>query len=270
MKTIIIASDFSIEAKNATLYAIQVAKRINAKLVLFHLHQVSIHSVNARLSYAAVQDSINNRKMQIEQQLMALSKTHKINLLLDFAMGNFYEQLKQSVKLHRAGLVVMGMHDKSFEDDLLGSTTTVALHKLRVPVLAVPLKAKFQGLKSILFACDIKKGVTFSVLERIKEVARLFSARLEVFYVEDSVADIQARDKKIKALSNDLEGVTYMFKRVKSDAIINTIKNEIKSVQPNLLIMVPYEYGFWSSIVHKSKTRVMASGMNIPLLSIRG
>lgn len=270
MKTIIVASDFSEEAENATQYAISAAKKINAKLVLFHLHEVSIHSVNARLSYSAVQESVEKSKTQTELRVDRLSKENAIEIKLDFAMGNFYDQLKQSVKQHNAGLVVLGMHDKNLEDDLLGSTTTAALHKLKVPVLAVPVKARFQGMKKILFACDIKKGVTFSVLERIKEVARHFNAELEVFYVEDSVNEINAQADKAKALFDNLEGLTYMFKSVQSDAIISEIQNEIKRFQPNVLIMVPYEYGFWSSLVHKSKTRIMASGMNIPLLSIKG
>ncbi len=270
MKTIIIASDFTEVAHNATLYAIEIAKHIHVKLVLFHLHEVSIHSVNARMSYAAVQESINTHKLQVEKRVQTLAKSHDVTINLDFAMGSFYSQLRQSVKAHNAGLVVFGMHDKSLEDDLLGSTTTTALHKLAVPILAVPIKAKFQAMKKILFACDIKKGVTFRVLERIKEVAHRFNATLEVFYVEDSVAQIKLQDKKIEELSDNLEGVTYMFKQVKSDAIIKEIKNEIKRFKPNVLIMVPYQYGFWSSLVHKSKTRVMASGMNIPLLSIKG
>lgn len=67
-----------------------------------------------------------------------------------------------------------------------------------------------------------------------------------------------------------LEEVSYYYKNVQSEAVIDEIRNEMLEYKPDVLIMVPYEYGFWSSLIHKSKTRIMSSGLDIPLLSIRG
>ncbi|MFV0541156.1 MAG: universal stress protein [Aestuariibaculum sp.] len=271
MKTIIVASDFSKEAENATQYAIDTAKYTRAKLVLFNLHELSIHTINSRLSYSAVQELIESYRINAERRVANISEENNIAVKLDFAMGNFYDQLKRSVKEYSADLVVLGMHEKNLEDDLLGSTTTAALHKLEVPVLAVPINAKFTKVERILFACDLERGVTSSVLRRVKVVAKRLKAQLEVFHVEDTIDKINSNsEKNIKTISEELEGVSYMFKSVQSDAIIAEIQKEIKHFKPNVLVMVPYEYGFWSSLVHKSKTRVMASGMNIPLLSVKG
>jgi hypothetical protein len=32
--------------------------------------------------------------------------------------------------------------------------------------------------------------------------------------------------------------------------------------------MMPNKYGFWGSLIHRSKTRIMASGSEIPLMSL--
>ncbi len=268
MKTIIIASDFSNEAENATQYAINLAKSTSVRLVVFHLHKISIHAENARLPYSVIQKSIEQNHKDVENRIKTLSNTHGVFIEADWAMGDFYKELQSSIDRHQADLVVMGMDDKSLEQDLLGSTTTEAIHKIKVPILAVPLKAKFTGIKKVLFACDIEKGVAVDILEKVKEAVLKLHAELEVFHVSNSLDKIEQNKHALSGINKEFEGIAYMYKEVQSDAVIHEIEEEMKRIHADLLIMVPYEYGFWSSLVHKSKTRVMISGMDTPLLSI--
>ncbi|QPQ53257.1 universal stress protein [Chryseobacterium indologenes] len=50
MKTIVVCTDFSPEAENATHYAASMAKENQYKIVLFNLQSVSIHALNAQAS----------------------------------------------------------------------------------------------------------------------------------------------------------------------------------------------------------------------------
>ena len=50
MKTIIVCTDFSHEAENATHYAASMAKENKYRIVLFNLQSVSIHALNAQAS----------------------------------------------------------------------------------------------------------------------------------------------------------------------------------------------------------------------------
>ncbi|SPW34593.1 Uncharacterised protein [Elizabethkingia miricola] len=69
-------------------------------------------------------------------------------------------------------------------------------------------------------------------------------------------------------MDNGLAGVSHYYKNVLSDNVVAAIKDEIVDTQADLLVMVPHKYGFWESVIHRSKTSIMASGNNIPLLSI--
>ncbi|MNH31162.1 hypothetical protein D3C79_915000 [compost metagenome] len=66
-------------------------------------------------------------------------------------------------------------------------------------------------------------------------------------------------------LTND---VVYYYRNTESTEVIKAIKQEVLDTQTDLLVMIPQKHGFWSSLMHRSKTRAMASGNNIPLLSI--
>lgn len=73
---------------------------------------------------------------------------------------------------------------------------------------------------------------------------------------------------KTDAIDQALEGSEYYYRDVASDRVVDAIRSEIKLSNTDLLIMIPYKYGFWDSLIHQSKTRMMASGNDIPLLSI--
>jgi nucleotide-binding universal stress UspA family protein len=266
MKTIIISSDFSEEAQNATLYAIQTAKKVKAKLVLFHLHILSIHVVQSRLPYKNILQSIDYAKTKIENRAKKLSETYGLEIKVDFAMGEYFKQLQRAIEEHHADMIIMGMHTKTIEGDLLGSTTSEAINKIEIPILAVPVKAKFTNIDKILFACDLDKGLTSNILKEIKKTTKKFDAELRVFHVNNKISELESNVEILKPL----EEVSYFYKNVQSEAVIDEIRNEMLEYKPDVLIMVPYEYGFWSSLIHKSKTRIMSSGLDIPLLSIRG
>ncbi|MDN3667195.1 universal stress protein [Algibacter miyuki] len=266
MKTIIISSDFSEESENATLYAIKAAKKIKAKLVLFHLHIVSIHVVQSRLPYKNILLSIDYAKTKIENRAKKLSETYGIKIKVDFAMGEYFKQLQRAIEEHHADMIIMGMHTKTIEGDLLGSTTSEAINKIEIPILAVPLKAQFNNIDKILFACDLEKGLTGNILKQIKKTTKKFNSELRVFHVNNKISELKSNAEILKPL----EEVSYYYKNVQSEAVIDEIRNEMLEYKPDVLIMVPYEYGFWSSLIHKSKTRIMSSGLDIPLLSIRG
>lgn len=163
------------------------------------------------------------------------------------------------------------MAPKTLEQDLTGNTTTAVIKTMKIPVLAVPQGAKFNGIKRVLFACDVLRGVSVKVLESIKELALQSNAEVEVFFVDKRIEELKKSQPAVLAeniINDGFNGITYTHKNVQSNAVIKEIQKEMVQFKADLLIMVPKKYGFWASLVHKSKTRVMASGLEIPLLSI--
>lgn len=272
MRTIIIASDFTNIADDATVYAMEAARVVDAKVVLFHLHVMSVHIANARLSPASLQASLDQNRETVEMKAKQLTEQFGVPVAVEWRMGDFYLELSAAIDTHQADLVVMGMAQKSIEQDLMGNTTTAAINKLKLPVLAIPKGAKFNGIKKIMFACDIDRGIHAFVLDKVRTVALLFDAEVEIFHVSEKLKKIaeqdQLPDHVAKSFGDGFDGIRYLYKNVSSNAVVQEIEDEINRSGIDLLVMVPYRYGFWGSLVHKSKTRSMASGNSTPLLSI--
>jgi len=207
----------------------------------------------------------------LKKKAELLAFTYDIQVAHESTFSFIEDDLNEILVKYDAKLIVLGMANKSLEQDLLGNTTTTAIKKMNFPVLAVPIGAKFEGLKKILFACDILQGVSRDILSKIKGLAVESDSEIEVFYVDQKIDELKADGRgliSLDVINDGLDGVTYSHKNVRSNTVIKEIEKEIIEYQAELLIMIPKEYGFWASLVHKSKTRMMASGLNIPLLSI--
>ncbi|MCL4639277.1 MULTISPECIES: universal stress protein [Olivibacter] len=269
MRTIIVATDFSDIAENAVEYAATGASIIDAKIVLFNAFKLPLHASNTILSVENVQSMIDKNKLKLETRANDLIKRYDIEVAVDSSLLNVEDEVERLMKQYDAEMVIMGMAKRSLEQDLLGNTTTNVIQKLKFPVLAVPEGVTFKPVKRILYACDVVRGIHKTILERIKDIARSWNAEIEVFNVQEKIEELHEDPSFTKdPLKDEMTGIQYFYKNVASNTIIKEIRNEVENFQPDLLIMVPNRYGFWSSIVHRSKTRMMAAGLDVPLLSI--
>jgi len=270
MKTIIAATNYTELAENAVEYAAAAIARLdNYRLVLFNSFTVPIHAMSAAVSAKDVQDLLDENKVLLQVKGLFLAEQYGIEVLPITTFLCVEEAIEELLVKFEPDLVVMGMGDKSLEQELWGNTTTSIIKKLHVPILAVPARARYNGMKKVLFACDVMRGVSVPLLERIKEIALITQSEVEILLINETVEDLNAKggDLALRRIDEGLEGIDYYYKNIKSDSIIHCIADEIKKIDADLLIMAPQQHGFWGSMVHRSKTRIMASGLNIPLLS---
>jgi nucleotide-binding universal stress UspA family protein len=272
MKIILAATDYTPLAENAVHYAASIARQYGYKLILLNDFTISIHVTNSRLSAEGVEELIDENKVLLESKALLLANEYAIEVLPKATFSFIANAITEIVAEYQPEMIVMGMEEKSLEQELVGNTTTSIIKKLRTPVLAVPRSLQFTPPKKILFACDVLNGVSEQILAEVKNVALTTQAEIEVLLVNETVSELKEMGVDAAAAMNriddGLEGIDYYYKNIKSDSIIEGIANEIKNLNANLLIMVPQQHGFWSSMVHRSKTRIMASGLNIPLYSI--
>ncbi|AWK05676.1 universal stress protein [Flavobacterium crocinum] len=268
--TIIAATNFSAIANNAVNYAAGLAKATGAKLVLFNSFSLSVHSANSHITADAMQKQIEKAIFRLESLAKETASSFKIETSAICTYSFLEDELPRIIEQTKADVVVMGMAERSFEQELLGNSTTTAIKNLHIPVLAVPQNASFLNIKKVLYACD---SLSFSAIKKfswIKNALGDFGSEIEFFSVDEKLDDLREEQHRILMNSNiekEFEDVKYLYKSVRSNAVINEIKKEIKNYEADLLIMVPQKYGFWDSLVHRSKTRILAAGLDIPLLS---
>lgn len=270
MKTIIVATDYSNDANNAVKYAAELAKTANAKLVLLNAYNLSVPGSNTILPVSVIDTAIKNNQAHIKEVADDIANRYGIEVAYVARVSDLKESLDfQAARLH-ADLVVMGI-SRVYENSLYSSATISILRHSKYPVLAVPEDASFKGISTILFAYDAACISSENKLVLLKEIAGLFNAKVQVYHIE--------KDKNKAAITADnsrcsvdveavLEDVGHSYKDVYYNDVIEGIKEEIDKTSADLLLMIPNSYGFFESIIHKSKTGAMARKVHIPLLTL--
>lgn len=268
MNAILVLTNFSKLSDNAIQYAASLAQLFETKLIMFNAFKLPLHASNTLMSADSINDLIQTNKDKLQET--ALTLTNQFNIEVDYICDfvDLENEVDYLMETLNPRLLVMGMSPKSMEQNLLGNPTTTLISMKKFPVLAIPLHAKFNGMKKILFACDLMQDIPLKTLASLREIAVKLKSEVTVFYVESKINELAEKIDPFDDIDREFEGITHFYKNVRSNAIIEEIRNEIKKSNADLLVMIPKKYGFWQSVVHKSKTRVMASGMDIPLLSI--
>lgn len=264
MKTIIVATDFTPEAENALQYAANFAQKTGARIIIFNSFIIPSHFGNSLLPAEALRSLEEENNSLLKKKCHSLASQFGIEVHYESSlMAEVPDELEWLYHKYEADLIVMGMAGKTIEQDLFGNTTTSAIMKHSFPVLAIPAEVKFRGIKQILFAYDELKKEQQEITDKIKEIADFFNSRIEIFHVRRKSAVGVSRN-----IEGEFEDSDYDFKEVESDEILKEIRAEIVKLPADMLVMIPQKYNFWESLVHRSKTRLMAADCSVPVLSI--
>ena len=110
MKTIIVPTDFSPAALNATNYAADMALAIKANILLFHAYQLPLSVSDTPivlLSVEELRDSAESKLAQLKRDLAHIT-SGGLEILTEARMGNLSDELEEYCNKMRPFAVVMG------------------------------------------------------------------------------------------------------------------------------------------------------------------
>jgi nucleotide-binding universal stress UspA family protein len=133
-----------------------------------------------------------------------------------------------------------------------------------VPVIAIPAKAAYTGMKKLVYASDLKH--VKDEIRILSRIASLFSAEIMVFHCVPT--NSQARqDRKLEPeLIEHAQYGNISYHQVKSDDVGKAIAGFIDSVKADMLVMFTHERDFYEKLLGRSVTRTMAFQSRVPLL----
>ena len=168
MKKILLPTDFSDAATNAFIHALEFAKIVNAELVLLHTFEIPVYdSQFFPENYAAIYSSIELAKFEMFKDEIPKLRTIAAERKLDDIVikhrlmdGDLIYNLKNAVEEDQIDFVIMGTTGVSdWTKFFLGSNTNSVISEVSVPVLCIPVDAKYKkevpGTDSELNAYDV-------------------------------------------------------------------------------------------------------------------
>ncbi len=274
MKRILVPTDFSDCATDATDVAIYLAKKSHSEIHFIHLVRTPVDWKNLRIekekNFPETLHEIGHSKaMLLELRQNAKKAGLKVQTNLIYDNGEIIDQLKQ----FEYDFIVMGSHGTSGLNDLIGSNSQLVIRHSTTPVLVVKNKPPKMEFKNIVFASSFEEDLR-QPFKKILEFSILLKAKIHLLYVNvpnqfmetDEVEDKMSKFLKLCPKEtcsvniynslNEEKGIEKFTKKINADliAIITHGKTGlVQMISPSLA----------ESLVNHSSNPVLSVNLNL-------
>lgn len=279
MKKILVPIDYSSHSDNAVSYAIEIAKKINADIHLFHgLEAPELIAMPGFMVWPAEDFSEMKEEADedMEKYLLKLKEdpAHQQpyfpNITFSTSIGVTTQVINQAIIDQQPDLVIMGMEGKGKIDRFfLGSTSKQMIEKASVPILLVPAIAQYHPINKIAFATDLSE----SDLNSIHDLARLFclyNPEILLVHADDRPSDFHdPKSPSSQFLNRVTCNINYgkiYYRHINETDIDKGLKWLSENGQVDILSMIYRHPSIVSRILEGSHTQKMANSIHLPLL----
>jgi nucleotide-binding universal stress UspA family protein len=186
MKTILVPTDFSAEANNALDFAIELAKREKAKIILLHAFNITYISPDMPIEYFD-KNLLEEKNGAAKILLRSQNKIKKHHLECDVInkRGDAVDMIIDITHKKKIDLVVMGTKGASgLKEIFMGSHTADVISHVNCPVIAIPKRASSHTIKKIVFATDYHSS-DINALKKLAAIASIFRSKITVLHISD-------------------------------------------------------------------------------------
>ena len=275
MKKILFPTDFSEVANNAFIHALEFAQIVKGELILLHTFELPIYDnqffpENYNVIFDSLQlsqfdmfkDEIPKlRTIANERNLDKIKMSHR---LMD---GNLLYNIKKAIKEEKIDFIVMGTSGAAgWEAFFMGTNTGTVITAVDVPVLSVPLEAKFKKIETIGFTTRYRDKDK-KALNEVLKIAKKTNAKIRCFYVKTANSDVT--EATIKSWENEFANEPILFSIIPSDDVKGTIIDFVLFKEIDILAMLTYKRNFFVELFKPSLTQKFSNQLDIPILAMQ-
>lgn len=269
MKTIILATDFSPAALNACNYAADMAKAINADLLLVNIPDVPKYFTDAQPLITpdeillTAKESLDNLQCSLERKT-----GNAISIKTEVRMGTFFTELQKLCNEVHPFAVVMGSQGKTNTERIFfGSNTVFAMKRLNWPLLAIPIGTKFSGIRKIGLACDFEKVPDTIPADEIGIFVKSFNADLFVINTGTTTAHNSEMIFQSGLVQVMLEELHPKYEFITNENIDDGIIDFCEKNNIDMLIIIPRRHTLSEKLIYKSHTKQMVLHSHVPVVA---
>lgn len=278
MKQILIPTDFSDNAWNTILYAIELYRNVPCEFYLLNTYDLEPIQLISVVSSQRIGHLYEAIKMESEQGLkMTLEDIHNSKPGLHHTFktiskkGSLVQNMNKLLEDSTFGMIIIGTKGTTGSKNLfLGSTTQKVVKNVsHCPILIIPDDSYFKEISAIAFATDFERMYHKAEIAPILEFAKSQNATVRMIHIYDK----PELDPSQHYNSSSLE---HYFKRVKYDfhvmpdfsTVEHAIQEFIEELEIDILVMINYEHSFVEKIIKEPIIKKMTFNTTIPFLVI--
>lgn len=266
--TLLVPTDFSAPAKAAAHYAAKLAVQIQARVILLSVVEMDT-SETVLSNWKKLEQQLTRTAQRSLEKLIQEVRTAagpKLTVAGDVTFGiPMSEAIARYATEQNVNMILMGTKGATgLKKILKGSNTTRLMEISPVPVVAIPAKASYDGLKKMVYATDLKD--VKNEIRILARIADLFNAEILVFHCLPA-GSLAREDRKMEPeLIEHAQYGAVSYHQVKSNEVDEAIATFIDTVKADMLVMFTHERDFYDKLLGRSVTRSLAFQSRVPLL----
>jgi nucleotide-binding universal stress UspA family protein len=270
MDTILIATDLSPASHNASLYGVQLAKFLHAKVVLLHVCEPILAAADFVLVMTA-EELRENSEALLRKEVQNLD-VGEVSLQCRLEEGLPSETIKWVAKNIRANWIVIGMKgDGGAIRKIFGSTAVSLSRKPNVPLIVVPEDAHFAPPKTIALASDIADDTDVRIIDPLEELGIKCTSTMYVVRVikkgMEELIERLARPTRVKWHCRELHPT---FEFINDDDVAHAMCEFVEQHHIDMIAMIAHDHNLFERIFIKSNIKEMMFRSRVPLIILPG
>ncbi len=266
MKKILVPTDFSKTADNAIQYALALAEKFSAEIMVVNAYVPSGTSVMIDLTDILKLESERDLRI-VEEKIKKTNPNIKLTTLA--FEGDLTHAIKSCVKEESVDIIVMGTTGGSgLKAKFMGSNTASIIQKIKVPLIAVPDGGTLNEELKVAISTDLHNLKNTEVFDFPKQIVKAHSGMFYIVNVTEDLGKIDPVDFIDHAADVDelFTGFEHTFKFLEGDDYEREILEFITIHNIDLLVVVSRKRNFVNRLFHKSISKQLTMHSPVPIL----
>lgn len=272
MKTILAPTDFSAPSLDAVNYAVDMARTMDAQLVILHVCSMPVSFREMPVTASAVDRWMDDAQWQMSELRNDIAqRVHdEVRIHTEVVSGDVVMEIEEACSRYQPYAVIMGAETMGPVERWLNEAKTLAVAKqLHWPLLVVPAGAKFGNIRRIGLACDLKKVIDTIPAQEIRELVQQFRAKLHILHVcvepDEQISEESIAEKEW--LNEILSDLHPKFHFIFDEEVESGIQAWADTQQLDMLIVVPHKQVFPASLFRRRKSPRLVMHAHIPVMA---
>ncbi len=272
MRTYLVPTDFSDNAKHAIDYALRFNEKMNAKIILFHSYVVPVYSTDIPIVVPQDAELRQASEEAMERLRLHFKKEYpKTEFLTEVQQGYPEDEIVMAADRLKVDMIIMGTQGASgLREALVGTISAAVMEQANCPVMAVPAESNFKPYKKIVFATNYAEG-DFHYIEQVLEFAKPYSADLVLLHISsgefERTLEFDAIERFKERIKEDSNYKNVTFKLLESKDVYKGMNLYLEEIQADLVAMTMRKRSFIQKLFKRSITQKMAYHSEIPLIA---
>ncbi len=273
IRNILVPVDFSERSKNAVIQSTYIAKAKDSNIILYHAYSRPPDGTN--LSAFEIEHRLQLKKEKVKESFKIFTDSipELINCKYEtkYEVGISTQNIENMFKDSSTDLMVMATHGAKGVELMWGSKTTNLINRLKGPILVIPDNASLLKPKKLALAYNFDlRDQNIYALSTLKQLANAFGAHIRILDVRpNNYPKTEHRLKEEAKISLYLgEETSHDFESIFSRDVELALIDYVHEYEIDLLAIMPAEHSFFEKLFHQSLTELMASKIDIPLLTL--